>query len=84
MHPVHAGIELSAMEQRRDSAHVSVWCNPRMGDEAMFVRAVWRLKRLVDIKQQLRELEVPTSRDADPLGISGPDFSKMTRGLFDR
>ena len=84
MRPMHAGLVLSAMDRRSDSAHVSNWCNPRMGDEAMFVRAVWRLKRLVDIKQQLRELDVPTSRDADLLGISGPDFSKMTRGLFDR
>lgn len=48
----------------------------------MFVRAVWRLKRLVDIKQTRRETEVPTIRDA--LGISGADFQKMTRGLFDR
>lgn len=48
----------------------------------MFVRAVWRLKRLVDIRQTLRELDVPTTRDA--LGLSGPDFQKMTRGLFDR
>lgn len=53
-------------------------------DTVMFVRAVWRLKRLVDIKQQLREMDVPTTRDADLLGLSGPDFSKMTRGLFDR
>lgn len=50
----------------------------------MFVRAVWRLRRLVDIKQTLREMDVPTTRDADMLGISGPDFSKMTRSLFDR
>jgi hypothetical protein len=48
----------------------------------MFVRAVWRLKRLVDIKQTLRELDVPTTREA--LGLSGADFQKMTRGLFDR
>jgi hypothetical protein len=52
------------------------------GDDAMFVRAVWRLKRLVDIKQTLREMDVPTTRDA--LGLSGNDFRKMTRGLFDR
>jgi hypothetical protein len=50
----------------------------------MFVRAVWRIKRLVDIKQTLREMDVPTTRDADLLGLSGPDFSKMTRSLFDR
>ena len=48
----------------------------------MFVRAVWRLKRLVDIKQTLREMEVPTTRDA--LGLARPDFQKMTRSLFDR
>lgn len=48
----------------------------------MFVRAVWRLRRLVDIKQTLRELDVPTTRDA--LGVAGADFQKMTRGLFDR
>lgn len=48
----------------------------------MFVRAVWRLRRLVDVKQTLREMEVPTTRDA--LGISGTEFQKMTRGLFDR
>jgi hypothetical protein len=48
----------------------------------MFVRAVWRLRRLVDIKQALREMEVPTTRSA--LGLSGDDFQKMTRGLFDR
>jgi hypothetical protein len=51
-------------------------------DTPMFVRAVWRLKRLVDIKQTLREMEVPTTREG--LGLSGSDFPKMTRGLFDR
>ncbi len=50
----------------------------------MFVRAVWRIRRLVDLKQTLRELDVPTTRDADVLGLTGPDFSKMTSGLFDR
>jgi hypothetical protein len=50
----------------------------------MFVRAVWRSRRLVDIKQTLREMDVPSTRDADLLGISGPDFAKMTRSLFDR
>lgn len=48
----------------------------------MFVRAVWRLRRLVDIKQTLRETDVPTIRDA--LGLQRGDFQKMTRGLFDR
>ena len=48
----------------------------------MFVRAVWRLRRLIDLKQTLREMDVPTTRDG--LGISGNEFQKMTRGLFDR
>ena len=50
----------------------------------MFIRAVWRIRRLVDIKQTMREMDVPTTRDADILGVSGPDFSKMTKSLFDR
>ena len=50
----------------------------------MFVRAVWRAKRLVDITRALRETEMPTLRAADSLGRCGPDFSAMTRGLFDR
>ncbi len=48
----------------------------------MFVRAVWRSKRLVDLKQTLREAEGPSTRDGS--GVSGSDFRKMTRGLFDR
>lgn len=50
----------------------------------MFVRAVWRSKRLIDIKQALREMDVPSPRDVDLLGLCAPDFQKMTRGLFDR
>ncbi|MCS6759831.1 MAG: hypothetical protein MO852_13475 [Candidatus Devosia euplotis] len=50
----------------------------------MFVRAVWRIERLVDIKQTLREMDAPSTLDADLLGISGPDLPKMTRSLFDR
>jgi hypothetical protein len=48
----------------------------------MFIRAVWRLRRLIDLKQSLREMEVPATRDA--FGLSRTDFRKMTRGLFDR
>lgn len=48
----------------------------------MFVRAVWRSRRLVDIKQTLREMDVPTTHD--PSRIAGSDFQKMTRSLFDR
>jgi hypothetical protein len=50
----------------------------------MFVRAVWRNQRLVDIKQTLRGVEVPTTKDAVMLGMVAKDFPKMTRGLFDR
>lgn len=50
----------------------------------MFVRAVWRLRRLVDIKQTVRETNVPSTRNADLLGLTGADFPKMTRSLFDR
>jgi len=48
----------------------------------MFVRAVWRYRRLVDVKHTTSQMEAPTSRDA--LGISGTDFQKMTSGLFNR
>ncbi|RYE07823.1 MAG: hypothetical protein EOP22_16280 [Hyphomicrobiales bacterium] len=51
--------------------------------DEMFVRAVWRLRRLVDIKQVLREMDVPSSLNADILGVSGPDFANMTRGLIE-
>lgn len=54
------------------------------GEKPMFVRAVWRVKRLVDIRQTLREMDVPSTKQADFLGVSGPDFGKMTRSLFDR
>jgi hypothetical protein len=50
----------------------------------MFVRAVWRNQRLVDIKQTLREMEMPSTRDTVLLGGTPKDFAKMTRGLFDR
>jgi len=50
----------------------------------MFVRAVWRSKRLIDIKQALRETDVPSTRDADLLGLRAPDFARLTHGLFDR
>ena len=66
---------------RGKSAHVWPVVNGR-GVSQMFVRAVWRLRRLIDVKQTLREMEVPTTRTG--YGLSGPDFQKMTRSLFDR
>lgn len=48
----------------------------------MFVRAVWRVRRAMDLPQTLREMDVPSSRKDDVLGLCGPDFSQMARGLF--
>jgi hypothetical protein len=50
----------------------------------MFIRAVWRNQRLIPVKQTLREMELPTARDAVLFGLAAKDFPKMTRGLFDR
>ena len=84
MRLTHVVPALRPMERRGKSLHCRFACYKPQGNMPMFVRAVWRFKRLVDIKQTLREMDVPTTRDADTLGISGPDFSKMTRSLFDR
>jgi len=54
------------------------------GFREVFVRAVWRQQRLVDIKQTLREIGAPPKRNTDILGVSPSDFPKMTRSLFDR
>jgi len=50
----------------------------------MFVRAVWRQQRLIDPRPTRREIGAPPRRNVDSLGISAPDFPKMTRSLFDR
>jgi len=84
MHPTHNAVVAGGMAWRRKSLHFAPTANRFERNAPMFVRAVWRIKRLVDIKQTLREMEVPSTRDADLLGLSGPDFSKMTRSLFDR
>ena len=47
----------------------------------MFVRAVWRLKRLVDVKQTLREMDVPSTRKADMLGMSRSGLLQDDPGL---
>jgi hypothetical protein len=84
MHPAHEAVDVCGMALPRERPHVPCVINSPKGSTSMFVRAVWRIKRLVDIKQTLREMDVPSTRDADLLGISGPDFAKMTRSLFDR
>lgn len=50
----------------------------------MFVRTVWRLKRMFDISGALREMDVRADRSNDILGLGGVDFSDMTDGQFDR
>lgn len=50
----------------------------------MFVRTIWRIRRPVDFRQTLREMDVASGRQQDSLGLTGPDFTKMTKGLFDR
>ena len=81
MHMAHVGTDISSDAPSAKSPHLRVVVIPRK-ENAMFVRAVWRQKRLIDLKQGLRVLDVPTTRDA--LGLSGPDFQKMTQGLFAR
>jgi hypothetical protein len=56
----------------------------KAGSQSMFVRAVWCSKRPFDVKQTLREMAAPSPLNADLLGLCAPDFTKMTRGLFDR
>ncbi len=83
MHRLHGAPESQPIALLAKSGHTRMVETVNRNDP-MSVRAVWRMQRLVDIKQTLREMDVPSTRDADMLGISGPDFSKMTRGLFDR
>lgn len=47
----------------------------------MFVRAVWRQRRLIDAS---RRTSVPSAKNVDLLGVCAPNFRAMTRGLFDR
>jgi hypothetical protein len=79
----HAVSELCPVARRPKSLHLSLVVN-RTGSAQMFVRAVWRDKRLVDIKRSLREMDVPTSRDTVLFGNPKKDFHRMTKGLFDR
>jgi hypothetical protein len=84
MHPAHKAVDASAVAPVLKSDHLQRVAQQPEWSATMFVRAVWRIKRLVDIKQTLKEMDVPSTRDADLLGLTGPDFSKMTRSLFDR
>jgi len=81
MHLPHGGTEFCRVLLGIKSLHGAVGHSPTRRP-AMFVRAVWRHRRLVDIKRGGRGSEAPTIRDA--LGLASPDFQKLTRGLFDR
>jgi len=79
-----APIPFPAWNEWPNQTILTVSCNPGKGMSKMFVRAVWRSRRLVDTRQTLREMDVPSTKNSALLGVSGPDFPKMTRGLFDR
>jgi hypothetical protein len=83
MRQPHKASELGPVAKPGKSAHLGFVANLERTTQ-MFVRAVWRNQRLVDVKQTLREMELPTSRDAILFGLAAKDFAKMTRGLFDR
>jgi hypothetical protein len=84
MRKMHDAVDVRGMAGRCELHHLAFLQPSYREGLPMFVRAVWRVKRLVDLRQTLREMDVPSTRDADLPGISGPDFSKMTRSLFDR
>lgn len=44
----------------------------------MFIKTVWHIQRMLNVPQTLRELDLPFTRDAGPLGICGVDFTEMT------
>jgi len=84
MRAAHGADAFLAMESAGKSDDVPDAFQPQTGAGKMFIRAVWRTRRLVDMAQTLRKTTVPTARNADLLGVCGPDFAKMTAGLFDR
>jgi hypothetical protein len=50
----------------------------------MFVRAVWRHGRPAAPRPTLRKTDARPSINAEIIGLCGPNFTDMTRGLFDR
>ena len=83
MRSVHGAIPAGRVAVTGKSTHVRAVAN-RNREDADVCSCGLAPKRLVDIKQTPREMGVPSTRDADLLGLCGPDFAKMTRGLFDR
>lgn len=50
----------------------------------MFIRIAWNGRRQLLCRPALRKNEIGGGREADDLGVPPRDFSKMTRGLFDK
>ncbi len=84
MRKPHGPDALSRVEQNGKSDDLPAVLQPHKGTCQVFVRAVWRQQRLVDVRPNLREIGAPPKRNTDILGVSSPDFPRMTRGLFDR
>jgi hypothetical protein len=80
-HGLDAGLRV---EPYRKSNDVPAVLQPFKERHQMFVRAVWRQQPLVDPRPIQREIGAPPKRNVDILGVSAPDFPRMTRGLFDR
>jgi len=49
----------------------------------MFERIAWRLRRLVDVKQAIREMDLGADFVADDLGIRRNGIFQMGQSLFD-
>lgn len=81
---MHGPNALGRVERIRKSNDLPAVLHTEKEQILMFVRAVWRQQRLVDIRPTLREMGAPPKRNADLLGHSRSDFPQMTRGLFDR
>ena len=81
---LHGPDECLRVERDGKSADVPGVLHTEKEHTPMFVRAVWRTQRLVEIRPTLREMGAPPKRNADLLWHSRSDFPHMTRGLFDR
>jgi hypothetical protein len=71
------------VERNRKSDHFRPSSDLRE-DRQVFVRAVWRDQRLIDVRRPSREIGAPPKRKIDIFGVCAADFPSMTRTLFDR
>lgn len=49
----------------------------------MFDRIAWRLRRLIDVKQAIREMDVGADFVADDLGVRRNSIFQMGQNRFD-